>query len=276
MLLQLPGPTYLARRACIYTRALAIIDRAIIVCRTEIIMSCIQGSSLVILALFSLALVEGRDAERLVKRQTEQKCSTVTLNIDRIAAECEKSTTACLTESQNSIGTVSFIQGLICPPTKLARELFYDVLVGCTSQSNADIVYAGLCGNVTMDDGEMRPCTNAVLRLNDGSAAKTACCEGTETEFGSGSQCASELRRLTEDVGCCTAAAPLHYFFLSCKVDGNTGLDALLGATGVGRPELCNYTLYEPGGADRVSGSLATYPIIGLLVALAVCAGSFS
>ena len=225
----------------------------------------------VILALFSLVLVKGGDAERLVKRQTDQQCLAVTSNIGRISGECEKSTTACITESTgDGIGTVPFIQDLICPPTKIVRENIYNVLVGCTSQANADIVYAGLCGSTSVNDTELA-CTDAIVRLNDGTAAKGVCCGGARTQFGSGSQCAGELVGLAEDVGCCTRSVVLQYFFRSCQVDGGgSGLDALLQANGLELPPLCNYTIYEPaGGAAGVSASFMTSFLL-VLVAFAL------
>ena len=201
------------------------------------------------------------------KRQTAQQCAAVTSNFDRIGTECEKNTTGCITESSGTgIGTVPAIQQLICPPTKSIRENIYDVLVGCTSQRNADEIYAGLCGSTTADDGTDLACTDAIVRVNDGFAAKEACCDGTDSgdpDFGPGSRCAGELRRLANDLGCCTATVVLQFFFRRRAVNGTTGLDALLQANGVERPELCDYPLYmgvSGEGSTTASTTEPSYP----------------
>ena len=227
----------------------------------------------VILALLSLALAEDVG---LSKRQTAQQCTAITSNIDRVGTECEKNTTGCITEStSDGIGTVPAIQQFICPPTKSIRENIYDFLVACTSQSNADEVYAGLCGSTTADDGKDLACTDAIVRVNDGFTAKEVCCDGGTdsggTDFGSGSRCASELRGLADDLGCCTATVVLQFFFRRCAVNGTTGLDALLQANGVERPELCDYPLYMGSGGTFVSATLSTT----ILLVIANCFTAF-
>ena len=213
----------------------------------------------VILALFSLGLAEpGRE---LPKRQTEEQCNVITANIRPLQASCRESTTACLTSTSQGFGTIPAIQSFICPPTKGVRENVYDVLVSCESQSYADQVYAGLCGSTASPAGPVLRCTDAILEANNGSAAKDACCGDGDSGSGSGSRCASELRRLADDLGCCTATIILRFFFENC---GAGKLDVLLQENAVAQPQLCDYPLYTEAAGSVFSSSLAC-----LLLALA-------
>ena len=222
------------------------------------------------LALPSLALAADTT---LAERQSDSvQCTAITANIDPLSSSCAVSTTDCLQESSQGFGTIPAIQSLICPPTSGRRENVYDVLVGCTSQEYADLVYSALCGKTAVN-GTSFDCTDAILQLNDGKAAKLACCssEGGSSGYGSGSVCASELRKLSRDLGCCTATVVMQFFFAEtagCPVEG--GLDQLLEENGVDRPDICDFPLYEEGDGAPGSGSAWLLPLLTLVACVLI------
>lgn len=222
---------------------------------------------MVVLSLFlSAAVATTKGRER--RQPDDNACFPVTSNIDNIQKLCRVNTTSCLLSESKGFGTIPAIQQLVCLPTKSNRDVIYNTLVGCESQTYADLVYSGLCGNITDTDGATTDtlCTDAILRYNNGAAAKSACCgtDAAEEEAGSSSNCQTELIRLTADLRCCTATIILQFFFEDC--DDNS-LDGVLQKYNVTRPDLCTYPLYESSVGARVTLTPSLISIILLAIA---------
>ena len=222
-----------------------------------------QRVLLLVLGLCAAAIAEQGALDR---RQESVQCEAITANIGPLLAACATSTVACLSASTAGIGNIVAIQELICPPTKSVRDNIYNTLVDCRSQDFADLIYASVCGSTTLESGETLLCTDAILTINDGSAAKEACCGDGST--GPVSQCADGLRNLTRDVGCCTASLMLQTFLQSCETDDGLGLTALFDANQVDIPSLCDFPLYTegssspPGSTPNAWFSLFLYSVV--------------
>ena len=194
-----------------------------------------------VLVLVALSWLAVRAQEATEKPEERSECTVITANVDQLRPMCADDIKTCLTATSMGFSTISAIQRIICPPSRGQRENIYDVLVSCTSQEEADLVFSGLCGNTTSPEKGVLLCTEAMLKINDGSAAKSACCSAGSGSGGSGSQCASELRQLSSDLGCCTPTIVVQYFFENCAAGG---IDVLLRNNGVERPQLCDYPVY--------------------------------
>ena len=195
-------------------------------------------------------------------RQSAEQCLAVTLNLGPVLERCSVSVVQCLTANVMGFGEIESIQELICPPTEARRNNIYDVLVGCTSQENADLVYSGICGSTELADGEVVLCTDAALQVNNGSAAKADCCSEPEA---SGTQCADELSKLVKDIGCCTGTVIFDAFFEECEE--GAGIEALFQANNVTLPQLCDYPLYSPDSSPANSSS---FMIIALSISFII------
>ena len=211
-----------------------------------------------VLVLVALSWLAVRAQE---KPEERSECTVITANVDQLRPMCADDIKTCLTATSMGFGTISAIQRIICPPSRGQRENIYDVLVSCTSQEEADLVFSGLCGNTTSPEKGVLLCTEAMLEINDGSAAKSACCSAGSGSGGSGSQCANELRQLSSDLGCCTPTIVMQYFFENCAAGG---IDVVLRNNGVERPQLCDYPVYVGNSSAARSASMPTFILLAM------------
>lgn len=209
---------------------------------------------LVIFVVFALGVATGEPAGTSIKRQSE--CDIVESNIAKILGPCSSSTRECLTTDATDVGGVDSIYKLLCPPTK-GQVVLYDLIEGCRGKDYVDLSFSGVCGNTTLVNGTEIKCTDAILSVNDGSAAKNACCGEEANVDGSGSRCASELKRLSSDLGCCTGTI-VFTIYLAAMEGCEGGLPGLFQAHQVDVPPLCKYTLYSGAASESLVTSIVT------------------
>ena len=202
------------------------------------------------------------EALSVSKRASKDECDAITLNIQPLLGSCGTDLRTCLDASK--FGAVSFIQAAICPVTKSVRENIYDILVACEGQAYADLVYAGVCGNTTLSNGDVVLCTDAILSVNDGSAAKAACCSDSSGSGSGKSNCASELQRLADDLGCCTATILFQFYLMECE----GRLAGVFLANSVDQPPLCNYTVHAGTPIPAASGATVIALLVGMILSL--------
>ena len=212
------------------------------------------------LYMFGLYAVAVASIDTVAKRQSSEQCLAITANISPVLMECMESVDKCLTSDVMGFGQIEAIQSFICPPTKAVRNNIYNVVVGCTDQEYADLLWSGICGSTNQSNGDVVLCTDAALLVNNGSAAKAACCN-----VDSGPQCANELRQFSSDVGCCTATVIFDAYFDECE--NGAGLDAMFLANNVSVPSLCDYPLYSSTPSDNIPNII--------LIMIALCLYKF-
>lgn len=214
---------------------------------------------LVIFVVFSLS-VAATAGEPVVKRQAE--CAVVESNIGKILGPCRSSTRECLQSSTTDVGGIDGLYNLLCPPTK-GQTVLYDLIAGCRGKDYADLAFSGLCGSTTLVDGTEMKCTDAILAVNDGSAAKESCCSQDASADGSGSSCARELKQLSSDLGCCTGTIVFNIYLQECE--GGHGLPGLFQNNQVDIPGLCNYTMYSGSASRSLVTSIAAAVIVTVM-----------
>lgn len=211
---------------------------------------------LVIFVVFALSSVAATTGQPAGTRQSAAECAIVESNIGKILGPCRRSTRECLQSSSTDVGGVDSIYNLLCPPTK-GQVVLYDLIEGCKGKEYAELAFSGVCGTTIANGTEMK-CTDAIFSVNDGSAAKNACCNQDSNADGSGSRCASELKRLSSDLGCCTGTIVFTIYLEEC--DG--GLPGVFQANQVDVPPLCNYTVYNGASSRSLVTSIAAAVIV--------------
>ena len=202
-------------------------------------------------------------APETVTAASQEDCQAIAVNIDPIVMPCRVSARQCL--EAPTIGSINDIMTLICNPR--AKNLRV-TLVECRGLTYADQVYGGVCGNI---DNSTTSCVNAVLKINDGEAAKARCCTSSAGS-GSAENCSYELEQMSRELGCCTATIVPQLFFSDCQ----TGqLNELLTARGLPVPETCEHVFTGVvGGARLNSGPWLVVVVLAAVFAYsgAVCA----
>lgn len=209
---------------------------------------------LVIIVVFALS-VAATTGQPAGTRQSAE-CAIVESNIGKILGPCRRSARECLQSSSTDVGGVDAIYNLLCPPTK-GQVVLYDLIEGCKGKEYAELAFSGVCGT-TIANGTGMKCTDAILSVNDGSAAKNACCSQDSNVDGSGSRCASELKRLSSDLGCCTGTIVFTIYLEECE----GGLPGVFQANQVDVPPLCNYTMYSGAASLSLVTSIAAAVIV--------------
>ena len=219
----------------------------------------------------------------------QDDCNLVRVGIDPILAPCRTSVEACVEDGADfeRFSTI-FCRGE-------ARFQFENFL-RCEGRPFTDQIFAGICGgpscagpNQTFSEcapgvGE-RCYEDAVVSRNNGTAAFEACLCSNDSQASANpvcpAECAQELERLVEDVGCCVNSAVYSFYFGTCGDSPDEGTDfqanvcvlsSLFVACDVTLPESCLHpfspTSTVDSGAMGVAGMLTYLMILPLYVFL--------
>ena len=216
----------------------------------------------------------------------QDDCNLVRVGIDPILAPCRTSVEACVEDGADFERFSTIFSGL---------EARFQLL-RCEGRPFTDQIFAGICGgpscagpNQTFSEcapgvGE-RCYEDAVVSQNNGTAAFEACLCSNDSQTSANpvcpAECAAELERLVEDVGCCVNSAVYSFYFGTCVDSPDEGTDfqanvrvlsSLFVACDVTLPGSCLHpfspTSTVVSGAMGVAGMLTYLMILPLYVFL--------